>query len=362
MLREIVFLFLFITVLDANSIESQLGINIGMNSTKNETGSQFKNPSVGVTLQYNNYVIMPRFDLEYVNLKNEQASSLLKGSFNGVYEFENSTTITPYILGGVGYENVQEGTKDILESHAFIQGGGGVSMNLPQSYTVNLEGRFLQILGGKDEENEAIITAGISIPLGFRKVVVTPRPIAPRPIIPRPIIPPVRPIVLQTPPRIIYTNTNECSVKTDLPDFDRDGVADSLDQCPATPCHFTVDSYGCPIKTTLKINFATNSANISNSSLSRVDRFSRFLLKNKGSLIKIVGHTDSIGSASSNLSLSKRRANSIVQALIFRGVSSSRIHAIGKGESMPIASNKTAEGRAINRRIEVELSYPQRRK
>ena len=334
--------FTAITLLNATSAESQIGINIGMNSTKNNTGASFKNPTVGINLQYNNYVIMPRFDLEYTKLKDEKASSLLKGSINGVYEMENNTNVTPYVLAGVGYENVQGGTEDYFESHPFIQGGGGLNIDLVEEYKAQVEGRFVQILGGENEENEAIIAAGIVIPLG--NTVTRAK----------------KEVQSVAPPRtnVVYVNNNECSIKTDLPDLDRDGVENRLDQCPATPCNFLVDRYGCPVKTTLKVNFESNSADIRHFSMSKIDKFASFLLKSKGSRVSIVGHTDSLGSIAKNLHLSEQRANAVVRALISRGVSPARLNAVGRGESSPVASNATLEGRAINRRIEAVLSYP----
>jgi len=339
------------TMLNAMTTESQLGINVGMVSTKNSDGNHFNNPTIGATFQYNNYVVMPRVDLEYVKLKDDKSSSFLKGSINGVYEFKNSTNVVPYVLVGVGYEYVKSGTKDVLESHPFLQGGGGLSMDFFQNTKVNLEGKFLQVLGGKNEENEVIITAGVSIPLGSTKKV---EKRVRKKVVKKTIKKVVR---VKSKPRIIYVSNNECSIKTDLPDLDRDGVENRLDQCPSTPCNFTVDNYGCPIKTTLKVNFKSGSANITTISMPKIDKFAKFLLKNKGSRVKIVGHTDSFGSMKANLVLSQRRAYSIVRALIERGVSAGRLFAEGKGESMPIASNKTLEGRAVNRRIEAELTY-----
>ena len=162
--------------------------------------------------------------------------------------------------------------------------------------------------------------------------------------------------------KVFYVNNNECSIKIDAPDLDRDGVEDRLDQCPATPCNFSVDGYGCPIKTTLRVNFATGSDRMSQNSMVKVNRFANFLLSHKGSLVKIIGHTDSVGTASSNMNLSYRRANTVMRELIRRGVSAARLEAEGKGESMPIASNNTALGKAMNRRIEAILSYPKARK
>jgi len=93
-----------------------------------------------------------------------------------------------------------------------------------------------------------------------------------------------------------------------------------------------------------------------------VNQFAQFLLKNRGSQVKITGHTDSKGSIQHNLLLSQKRANSILQALVAAGVNPSRLVAIGRGKSMPIASNNTEEGRAKNRRIEAELFYSKGRR
>ena len=342
--------------------ETEIGINIGMNSTKNEHGSKFENPMLGVTYQDNSYVIMPRVDIEYVSLNTEKADALIKASLNGVYEYENSSNISPYVLLGVGYEKVQGEVKDVFESHAFVQGGAGLRINLDKGYKARIEGRFLQILGGENEENEAILTAGLSIPLDYKKESVkTVPPIDSKPIRPK-VVHIVKPIVIKQAPKVIYSNNNECSIKIALPDLDRDGVENRLDQCPATPCNFSVDNYGCPIKATLKVHFASNSANIRDYSMVKITDFADFLLKNKGSMVKIVGHTDSVGSKSFNRTLSYRRARAVVEVLMNKGISISRLRSEGKGESLPIASNKTKEGRARNRRIEAILSYPRGRK
>lgn len=67
------------------------------------------------------------------------------------------------------------------------------------------------------------------------------------------------------------------------------------------------------------------------------------------------GHTDSIGTEAYNQKLSERRANTVKQYLISKGVPADRIYAEGKGELQPVASNKTREGRAQNRRVEIEI-------
>lgn len=362
MVKKIIFYCLFtLTMLNANNIESELGINIGLNSTKNEDGNKFKNPSIGMTYQDNKYVVAPRVDIDYTDVKNDKAKGLIKASINGVYEYENSTYTTPYAVAGVGYEYVRGGTKDAFESHPFIQGGAGVRVDLEQGFKARVEGKVLQIIGGNDENNEFMLTAGVSMPFDITQPFGTQETV--KKVVPQVVRPVVmRPQVVQ-PNRVsvVHSNNNECPIKIAAPDLDRDGVPNNLDQCPATPCSFTVDRYGCPIKTTLKIHFESGSAEIKAASRFHVNKFAQFLLKNKGSIVKITGHTDSKGSASKNLTLSNQRANSVVSALTSQGVSSARLQAFGKGESMPVASNTSVDGRALNRRIEAELFYPKGR-
>lgn len=79
------------------------------------------------------------------------------------------------------------------------------------------------------------------------------------------------------------------------------------------------------------------------------------LLARKDINVEIDGYTDDIGSAAYNLRLSQRRADSVKQYLIGRGVDAARMTTKGFGEAHPIASNKTEEGRALNRRVELKI-------
>ena len=69
----------------------------------------------------------------------------------------------------------------------------------------------------------------------------------------------------------------------------------------------------------------------------------------------MVGHTDSTGSASYNQSLSERRANSVANAMLQRGVIQQRLAVVGMGENKPRASNNNETGRALNRRVEIVI-------
>ncbi|HWU78288.1 MAG TPA: OmpA family protein [Rhodanobacter sp.] len=72
-------------------------------------------------------------------------------------------------------------------------------------------------------------------------------------------------------------------------------------------------------------------------------------------VIIAVGHTDSIGSVAYNQKLSVRRAEAVKAYLVSKGIEKNRVYTEGKGKSQPIASNKTAAGRAKNRRVEIEV-------
>ncbi len=138
-------------------------------------------------------------------------------------------------------------------------------------------------------------------------------------------------------------------------DSDDDGVVDSKDRCPDTSRDFVVDEYGCPKTATLKATFGSSMYNISDKLLSDLEEFSLFLKENRAYQVIIYGYTDSIGSVESNKVLSQNRANAVKEALKRHGIRRTRLTAIGRGEADPVADNADREGRAINRRIEVEL-------
>jgi OOP family OmpA-OmpF porin len=72
-------------------------------------------------------------------------------------------------------------------------------------------------------------------------------------------------------------------------------------------------------------------------------------------VIIAVGHTDSVGTDAYNQKLSVRRAEAVKAYLVSKGIEKNRVYTEGKGEKQPVADNKTAEGRAKNRRVEIEV-------
>lgn len=156
-------------------------------------------------------------------------------------------------------------------------------------------------------------------------------------------------------------------------DNDKDGIPDAQDKCPNYPetRNGYQDDDGCPDEKPAPkpapkpkpvrqkqpivlegVQFRNGSAELMPVSRDKLFQIGRALIANPPMRIEIRGYTDSRGSARSNLVLSQRRAEAVKRFLVNFGIGAHRIVALGLGESKPIASNDTPEGRAKNRRIE----------
>jgi OmpA-OmpF porin, OOP family len=100
-------------------------------------------------------------------------------------------------------------------------------------------------------------------------------------------------------------------------------------------------------------NFDSGSANLKSTASSQLDTVVEFAAKYKEANLTVVGYTDSLGKESANQVLSRKRAESVKAYLTGKGVAASRITTDGKGSANPVGDNKTAAGRAQNRRVEI---------
>jgi len=87
-----------------------------------------------------------------------------------------------------------------------------------------------------------------------------------------------------------------------------------------------------------------------------LDRLVAFMNENKDKKVNLSGHTDNVGTEAYNQALSERRVNSVRDYVVKKGVDAGRVSGQGFGESKPIADNKTREGRAKNRRVEIKVN------
>jgi len=135
-------------------------------------------------------------------------------------------------------------------------------------------------------------------------------------------------------------------------DSDGDGVFDDDDFCPGTPRGATVDDRGCWVLE--GVEFETNRAEIRPAYEPELEAVATVLENNPGVRIQIQGHTDSVGAAEYNRQLSEKRARAVMDWLINEGIDRKRLSAVGLGETRPIASNDSAAGRELNRRVELK--------
>ncbi len=146
-------------------------------------------------------------------------------------------------------------------------------------------------------------------------------------------------------------------------DKDGDGVLDKDDECPEVAG--TVANNGCPevsveVLNQLNVDFKSvlfdyNKASIRSESFDTLDNIASIMNEYPNTRFLIEGHTDSRGSDSYNLDLSDRRAASVREYFLGKGVQASRLESKGFGETRPVATNNTAAGRQENRRVELSI-------
>lgn len=150
-------------------------------------------------------------------------------------------------------------------------------------------------------------------------------------------------------------------------DVDNDGIADAEDACPREPgkpnpdpkkngCPEFVSRDGSTLRIFQQVHFETGSAKILPDSFPMLQEIANILIANPGiKKMAVEGHTDNKGGAAMNKSLSQNRANSVVKWLVDHKVEAGRLEGHGYGLEQPIADNKTADGRAKNRRVEFKI-------
>lgn len=150
-----------------------------------------------------------------------------------------------------------------------------------------------------------------------------------------------------------------------VPDADKDGVNDEEDKCPAVPG--VKENNGCPAvsedvvkkvaASAKNVFFITGSMKLQAKSYKSLDEVVAILKEDAALKLDIEGHTDNTGTDKANVPLSQNRAKAVYDYIVGKGIDASRLTSEGYGSSKPVADNKTAAGRAQNRRVELKLKY-----
>ena len=246
---------------------------------------------------------------------------------NLVKEYDLNSAISLYALAGVGVEIFDDEFAG-NEDSPFGNYGAGIKYKIADQFALKADVRHL--IETDHGDNNLLYNIGFAIPFGE---VSKPAPVV------------VEPVVVPAP-----------KPKAAPKDSDNDGVIDALDQCPNTMAGAKVDSVGCMTLVNLDINFDTNSAVIKNGYNPKIAQFASMLNQNPKLSATIEAHTDSDGSNAYNQKLSEKRAASTVEALKALKVNPAKIKAVGYGETKPVASNATKEGKAENRRVNAVLN------
>lgn len=259
-----------------------------------------------------------------------------------VHSFGNRDELTPYLLAGVGV--VRNDTIAIDDTSFTAHIGAGLTRLITDTVRgrIELKGVYDDFAG--TDLFDATLSAGIEVPLGRTRIVE---------------VPVVQPFTPPAPPPVVQTVEVIKEVIVAPLDSDGDGIADTLDKCPDTLPGVRTDNTGCAIAQTAtlsNIEFDTNKATLTAASQEVIDTAAKFFEQQPNLRAVIAGHTDDIGQDAPNQKLSQARAETVLKALVAKGLDGKRFKALGLGESMPLVTNDSAENRARNRRVEFLLS------
>lgn len=250
-------------------------------------------------------------------------------------------TFTPYVIGGAGvvrddfYPNNRDGVGGIISV-----GLGVVSPPIYKGVLLRAEARYARDTkeGGINEPRAYL---GLEIPLGRVERVVEIREVKSVEI---------REVVKEAPPPPAPV----------LVDSDGDGVDDTHDQCPNTPRGARVDVRGCLVSDQVivlkDVNFDVGKATLTPQARSILDGIAPSFAGQRALRVEIGGHTDTTGRATSNMTLSQHRAESVRDYLISRGVPADRLTARGYGATQLLSDpERTQLDRGRNRRVEMRV-------
>lgn len=308
----------------------------------------------GFTEKWAVELLYSRFDVDYEFPGDEGDDTTQLAWLNFLYDIGGNEKWQPFLLIGGGYTGSDRGSRSTTDDGQ-LNAGVGVFRALNDRFS--LRGDIRGVYSTEENSVEPFAFLGVTALLG--KLDSTPvMPVA------------VAPADADSDgvadgqdrcpntPQTVAVDTRGCPL-----DSDGDGVADYQDQCPDSAAGAKVDDRGCYVELEetvtidLNLEFSTNSAELRPEHREEIQRAVDFLRAYPTATAVIEGHSDSDGAAEYNQQLSERRAVAVLNNLVAQyNIAANRLRAVGYGESKPIASNDSAQGKQQNRRVSVVVS------
>lgn len=277
-------------------------------------------------------------------------------SLDVAYAFGQRSEFTPYLIAGLGGVHNDVASSALDKTTFFGNVGAGFTKAILGFDNLRVRGEARAIYddyrGGKLD-----FRAGLGLEMGLG-VYKKPEPEIREKLVEVPI---EKVVIKEVPVERVVIKEVPAPAPEPVPvqvDDDGDGVINERDRCPNTLKGARVDGNGCVVEQTLTIRditFEFNSARLTANAQRLMENVVAFLRADSSIRISISGHTDNKGSDAYNLKLSRDRANEVRDYLIGYGIDGSRLDAAGYGESRPVATNDTDEGREFNRRVEFRI-------
>lgn len=274
---------------------------------------------------------------------------------DALYHFGEQDAVTPYLVAGAGHVDYDSDVAGGDDKESNINAGAGIKFGLSDMFALRTDLRAYRDF--EHENIDFVASLGLQVLFGGSS---SGKPAA------------VQDVEIDADgdgvsdsndrcpgtPKGVQVNAKGCAL-----DSDGDGVPDHKDKCPDTEAGARVDESGCYVmlketrKFELNVAFASNDDQLAQTYHGQVSALADFLREYPTTKVVIEGHTDSSGAFNYNQDLSERRAKTVAELLVNKfKVDSSRVSAVGYGESKPIADNSTAAGKAANRRVIAVIS------
>ncbi|MFN7957721.1 MAG: OmpA family protein [Holophagaceae bacterium] len=344
-MRNLLFLMLAGSTLVLQAQQGQAWVAGHLGGTRFGNGSSLKDQlhlGAGVGHWYTDLLGLDlrvlRTDIQPKNIPGADKSQEIHLLASGLLNLRpGASNWYPYLSGGVGATNIGSpfsGKSDSTTKYNY-HGGLGVMGKLADSLMLDFSGKAVRVGPHMDARTEFLATLGLGYTWGGRKAAPAPAPapaLAPVPKPepkPEPVAPPPPPPPAPEPPKEVVK-----PVPPPPP--------------PPPPAKIVLDE--------AVLHFANGKAELGPDAKAAIKKVADGLKAYPGEYSLVVsGHTSSVGGKVLNRSLSKLRADAVANVLIESGVAASRVSTVGLGPDKPIADNKTKEGQAKNRRVEIDV-------